>query len=135
MTEPSRFSLTRYVPVWSIALLTIAIIWGGVLFTALRSATEYRATVTSVAADSCVVQWTTRGGAVNSGTVPCSGREVGDVVPVYATDPESPAVADRGKFLLAGGIGLGLTLVPGLIGVAGRLVGLGRMRQLERAAR
>jgi hypothetical protein len=139
MTAPAvatsgRRSFTDYVPVWAIALLTVAALWIGIVALATSSTFPATAHITGVAKSKCLVEWVSAAGRTQTGDIACLGRHPGDTVTLKLSDPEGITFADPRALSILEAIGLLFTLVPGLLGVGGRLLGISRARALGRPA-
>ena len=125
-----RRSFTDYVPVWAIALLVVAALWAAIIALATSSTFPVQATITGVQKGKCVVEWVSAKGAPHTSDVACLGRKTGDTLTLKLSDPEGATFADPRALAILEGIGLLFTLVPGLLGVGGRVLGIHRARSL-----
>ncbi|MDQ1701563.1 MAG: hypothetical protein QOF57_815 [Frankiaceae bacterium] len=129
-----RLRFTDYVPVWAIALLTIAVMWVAVIHLATSETFPAQARITAVQNGKCVVQWVSAAGKSQTSDVACLGRHPGEAVTLKLSDPEGITFADPRALAILEWIGLLFTGVPGLLGVAGRAVGIRRARLLGHIA-
>ncbi|MCU1678724.1 MAG: hypothetical protein JWM93_3482 [Frankiales bacterium] len=130
VSTSGRRSFTDYVPVWAIALLTVAALWAGIIALATSSAFPTQARISGTQAGKCVVEWTSAKGEPRTSDIACLGRHPGDEVTLLLSEPESQTFADRRAVGILEWIGLLFTLVPGMVGVAGRALGIRRARTL-----
>ena len=135
MTTPTlvqgrRRPFTDYVPVWAIALLTIAALWVGIIALATSATFATQARITGVQKGKCVVEWVSPKGVSQASDVACLGRHPGESLTLKLSDPEGVTFADPRALSILEWIGLLFTLVPGLLGVGGRLLGIHRSRTL-----
>ncbi len=129
-----RRSLTYFVPVWAIALLTVAALWVAIITLATSATFPVSARITGVANSKCLVTWVSAAGRTQTGDIACLGRHPDEIVTLKLSDPEGITFADPRALSILEGIGLLFTLVPGLLGVGGRLLGIRRARTMAAAS-
>jgi len=123
-----RFS--DYVTVWTLALIVVGVLWIGGIALTIQAATRYDATITGVAGGKCLVQWTSVDSNVHRSDVACLGRHAGDHATLMTSDPTGDDVADEKSILIVDWIGGVVLLVPALLGIGFRIVGVERSRRL-----
>jgi hypothetical protein len=126
-----RFS--DYVSVWTIALLVIAVMWIGLISLTISSTTHYDATITGHDKSHCVVVWTSLDGKSHTSDVACLGRAVGGRATLIMSDPNGSDFADKRSVQIVEWIGALFLLIPALLGVAFRAVGIRRATVLNRS--